>query len=880
MNVTSRLGDDMIDGVDHIPGPDGLLLGRPRRPAQISLKLCLIFVSLASILPLLLFVALLGSRVVSTQVETFGRDVTAVTRAVSAAIDTQLDDDREGLEALGAAESLQNADLVNFRDRMMEAASLIGASVTLASLSGEVLLTSEPRISGFGAQEDFLMVVGDGQWRVSRVYLDALSKRSVVKVFVPVAIKNGSRYILVSDVRFARIQELWKNQRLPEGWLGGVLDRHGVFVQRTANNDAFVGKVAGKSWRDAMDGLPEGWVPTTSLEGGSFYTGFVHSPVSGWSVGIGVPADEVWRPFWRWAVPLAGVGLAIVIGGLLLATWMASLIERPVRELAAARDIDPEDSVIRIREVDDVASALRDAGRLRRAAEIGLRHREERLRTVTDAAPFSLARYNASYHCVYANRGFAASLGREPDQLLGLSAAELNGETAFIHMKPWFDRSLAGETVEVETEIRFAHLGTRAILCITVPDRAENHDIVGVIVFLLDVTNRKRAEDAQREGEARWRALVEAMPQLVWSCRSDGFWDYVSPQWVEFTGEPVATHLGFGWLTALHPDDRSAASDAWFKATQLEGAYDLDYRIRHRDGAWRWFRARGVIVEDAARRDLRWIGTCTDIDEQRSLAESRKQLNDELVVRVQQEVARREAAQSRLAQAQKLQALGQLAGGIAHDFNNVLQTFGAGIRLILRHAQDGPRIAALGAEMEASVDRGAAITRRLLAFARRDELQVEKVSVGEVFVTVRDIVQITFGRSYQIEISAAADMPAIRADRSQLETVLINLAVNARDAMPEGGVIQLLAIMGTPVHTTGDFVSVSVIDTGTGMSAETLSRVTEPFFTTKPKGEGTGLGLAMARDFAEQSGGHFAIESVLGEGTRIIVWLPVFSAAG
>jgi signal transduction histidine kinase len=234
-----------------------------------------------------------------------------------------------------------------------------------------------------------------------------------------------------------------------------------------------------------------------------------------------------------------------------------------------------------------------------------------------------------------------------------------------------------------------------------------------------------------------------------------------------------------------------------------------------------------------------------------------------------------------LVQSQRLEALGKLAAGIAHDFNNVLQAVSGGVALIEKRAADTDGVRRLAQMVGDAAARGAAITGRLLAFARQGELQAVPVQPALLFENLREILVPTLGADIDVKIEAPPDMASLLADRAQLETVLVNLASNARDAMPGGGSLTLSArpeTIGLSHDATrlapGAYLRLELTDTGSGMDPVTLARASEPFFTTKPVGQGTGLGLAMARGFAEQSGGSLAIESVLGVGTKVIMWFP------
>jgi signal transduction histidine kinase len=253
-------------------------------------------------------------------------------------------------------------------------------------------------------------------------------------------------------------------------------------------------------------------------------------------------------------------------------------------------------------------------------------------------------------------------------------------------------------------------------------------------------------------------------------------------------------------------------------------------------------------------------------------------------VRLREQMVERERIEARLFQAQKLEALGQLAGGVAHDFNNVLQAVLGGTRLIERRSADSAAVGRLAAMVLEAAERGAAVTRRLLAFARRDELRAEAVDTRDLLAGLREMLAHTLSSGVEVRVDAPAGLPQVRADRGQLETALVNLATNARDAMAprRGGALTIRAaseeVAAGAAHPAGlmpgAYVRLTVADEGVGMDVATLARATEPFFTTKPRGRGTGLGLAMVKGFAEQSGGALDMESAPEHGTVASLWLP------
>jgi PAS domain S-box-containing protein len=253
----------------------------------------------------------------------------------------------------------------------------------------------------------------------------------------------------------------------------------------------------------------------------------------------------------------------------------------------------------------------------------------------------------------------------------------------------------------------------------------------------------------------------------------------------------------------------------------------------------------------------------------------------ERLVGASRDLTERRALEARLAQAQKLQALGGLAGGIAHDFNNILQAVAGAAMLMEQRPDDAAKILRLSRSVQAATERGTSITRRLLAFARSDALRVEAIQTEDVLSGIADVLKYTLGSAISIVTEFAPDLPSLLADRGQLETALVNLGTNARDAMPQGGYLTLAAcaeaVPAYPPHraglAAGAYVRIDVTDSGAGMDASIIARAVEPFFTTKPQGQGTGLGLAQVKGFAEQSGGQMSIASRPGRGTTVSLWL-------
>ncbi|WP_372621179.1 PAS domain-containing protein [Falsiroseomonas sp.] len=400
-----------------------------------------------------------------------------------------------------------------------------------------------------------------------------------------------------------------------------------------------------------------------------------------------------------------------------------------------------------------------------------------------------------------------------------------------------------------------------------------------------DVTERRAANAALAESEARLRLALAAgnVGTFAWNLRSGRLvWDErMRALW----GLPAGVAPSRAAFRAgLPPEELERAAAAFAAALDPAGGgrFELELRVVGRaDGVERHVAAQGK-VEFEAGRAVRMIGTLIDVTPMRRAAQVLEREAEQLEALAEQRGRALAASQARLAEAARMEALGRLAGGIAHDFNNVLQAVQGGLRLAEKRLADDPaaarRFVALAGEAAA---RGAAVTARLLSFARRGALQAEAVPPAPLLESLAEMLRHALGPAVTLRVEAPPGLPPLWADRGQLEAVLVNLANNARDAMPQGGEIRFRAdpvrdgaTLAAAGLAPGDWVRLSVSDAGEGMSPEVLARVTEPFFTTKPRGQGTGLGLAMARGFAEQSGGALTIRSAPGQGTTVALILP------
>jgi PAS domain S-box-containing protein len=516
--------------------------------------------------------------------------------------------------------------------------------------------------------------------------------------------------------------------------------------------------------------------------------------------------------------------------------------------------------------------------------------------------------------------------------------------------------------------------------------------IVGINI---DLTEAKAAEAAQQAATARFRAAVAATEGVVWTNDASGRMVDDQPGWTALTGQTRDEYEGFGWATAVHPDDAQPTIDSWNVAVAAQAPFSIEHRIRRHDGVWRDFAVRAIPSRAPDGTVLEWVGVHHDITESRAVERALRELNATLEARVAQAIAERdsawnnsrslmiflqpdgvivaanpawtamlgwpleavvghrysefvvaediapsdvalaaavrspitdfenryhhrdgstrwmswltapldnglafasgrditvekanraelERAQAQVQEMRQLESMGQLTGGVAHDFNNLLTPIIGSLDVLQRRGGLDERSARLVDGALTAADRAKTLVQRLLAFARRQQLRAAPTDLARLIDSIRDLVARSVGPNIALAVDAAPGLPPAQVDAAQLELALLNLALNARDAMPEGGVLTIGLAVATPDASLGlprrEYLRVGVADTGEGMDEATLRRAIEPFFSTRGVGRGTGLGLSMVHGLAAQSEGRLELDSAPGVGTVATLWLPI--AAG
>lgn len=360
--------------------------------------------------------------------------------------------------------------------------------------------------------------------------------------------------------------------------------------------------------------------------------------------------------------------------------------------------------------------------------------------------------------------------------------------------------------------------------------------------------------------------LLDTAPVMVWVSGTDGLCTWFNKPWLEFTGRTMAQECGDGWTEGVHPDDLARCLDIYVTHFDRRTPFRMEYRLRRADGEYRWILDNGVPRFDADGGFLGYIGSCIDIN-----AIKRAELG------LKDTVASRDMA---------IDSLDRIAGGIAHEFRNLVTAFIGDLAAIRRMAQDPEAVRRRAAEAEDAAFRGERIIEDLLA-AVRHHPRTEPLHINEIVREAWPILRGAAGERVAVNIDLAAPTDEAVVDPANLQTALLNLVTNARDAMPDGGTVTILTrsvttrpeALDEPDLAPGRYVMIEVRDRGTGMDEAVIQHAFEPFFTTKEAGRGTGIGLAQVRAFARRSGGTARIESAPAKGTAVRIYLPQSSDA-
>jgi PAS domain S-box-containing protein len=591
---------------------------------------------------------------------------------------------------------------------------------------------------------------------------------------------------------------------------------------------------------------------------------------------LSVPVDAAGYPDWA-RTSAASNDLHRLPGDVWLPVWVT---ETPVRfrgheaVLVQARDVSPwvaleRDNRARRRDGSATGAAGDSSSAQLRLLEDAM-NRVEDVVMITEARPLD----DPGPRMVFVNDAFERQTGYRRADVLGRSPRLLQGPETDRRELDRIREALAAERPVRAEVVNYTREGSPFRVDMAIAPIFDARGVVSHYVSVQrDVTERAAAEralaDAQaqlRLSEERSRLVAETTADLVWD------WDVSSGSVWRSSGSPGlfegagAAPSGYqDWRERLHPEDvdRTVAGLQAVVADPAARDWEALYRFRRNDGSWAQIRDRGSVIRDGAGRAVRVVGSMLDITEQREL-------------------------EDQLQRAQRLDAVGQLTGGVAHDFNNLLTVILGNADLLADALAGERRLLSLVTMTRSAAERGAELTRRLLAFARRQALDPAATDIDALLGGMIELLHRTLGEHVEIDFRPGDGTWQAMVDAPQLESALLNLCLNARDAMPAGGRLVIrtgnLTLDGSEhLHkgavAPGDYVTISVADSGVGMPAEIVQHAFEPFFTTKETGKGSGLGLSMVYGFIKQSAGHVQLESTPGVGTTVTLYLPRAPAA-
>ena len=870
-----------------------------RRWRDSTVRRHLAALALALALPVTLFVGVLLWRFADTERARLEAQAVAVAHSAALSVDRELAGLISTAEVISLFDSLRDGDLRAFYAQTLAVQERTGVPVILRDLSGQQVVNTRvpwgeplPKVN----LEIDAEALRTGRPVVSNVMQGVVLRAPLFAITRPVTRAGEAAYLLslslpVDRVRQALAEE-FEASRVPRDWVLAVVDRAGSILARSARHDEFVGRPASRDLQDATRESAEGTWMGTAADGRPVFGAFARSRLSGWRVAVGVPTEALSAPLRRALALLGALGVGLVGLSAALALWLGRRLERPIAALAGrAAALGRGEAVAPletpVREVNRVAGELAVASAALKEREAALLRSEARLRAILDTVPVGVVIAEAPSGRIVegnkqAERVFGHPVLPSPDVASYREWVSRHPDGHQVTPSEYpLSRVVRGEAERAELEVLYTRGDEREawVRLVAAPIRDEAGRIAGGVVACLDIDREKRAEagllraneelerrvaERTAERDRMWRLSTDLM--LI--ARFDSTIVAVNPAWMALLGWTEAELLGARFLDLVHPDD---AERTLAEAGRLaEGLTTLRFenRYRHKDGSHRWLSwtavpeagfihavARDVTAEKAAQAEL---------------AE----------------------AQERLRQAQKMEAVGQLTGGVAHDFNNLLQVIMGSIDLLRRRTgpdADERTLRSLQNAAEAA-KRGAALTARLLAFSRRQTLDPKPIDANKLVTGMLELLRRSLGEAVRVETVLAGGLWRACADANQLENAILNLAVNARDAMPDEGGKLTIETANADLDegyarehedvSPGQYVMIAVSDTGCGMPPEVASRAFEPFFTTKDVGQGTGLGLSQVYGFVRQSGGHVKIHSEPGLGTTVKIHLPRLLESG
>ncbi len=500
-----------------------------------------------------------------------------------------------------------------------------------------------------------------------------------------------------------------------------------------------------------------------------------------------------------------------------------------------------------------------------KVAQEELQKQTRRLDELFEQAPEGVAILDMEDRIVRANKEFTRMFGYEQHELVGRSIQEVIVPDALLDESREYVRQVKSGRLEVETIRRRKDGSYVQVSLLAVPVITSLGEQVANYAIYRDITERKRAEERLRESEARFQAMADTAPVMIWMTGTDGLCNYFSKPWLDFTGRTMEQEVGTGWIEGVHPDDVKGCFDCFLPAFEARKPFGMEYRLRRADGEYRWVIESGIPRYTPGGEFAGYIGSNIDITERKRAEEERERLRQ---------------AQAELAHITRVTTMGELTASLAHEIKQPISAAVTDARTCLKWlARDQPEIDEARAAVSRiikDVTRASEITGRIHSLFKKEEPQRELVDVNEI---IREMVALLHGEivrySISIRTELASDLPNIRGDRVQLQQVFMNLMLNAIDAMNETHDAKELTIKSQR-NPEGQLL-ISVSDNGAGLPPQHGDKIFEAFFTTKA--QGTGMGLSISRSIVESHGGRLWAAANAERGTVFHFTVPSESLA-
>jgi PAS domain S-box-containing protein len=874
---------DRSSGMTPSSTEQGMVSGK----RDLSITRRLLFMTIGVVVPIIGFSAFLIIRYAESERAAIEANVRQSLRGFAIDVDRELAGAARAARLLAAASiRLRTADLEGFQRQAREAVKLEGIEITLSDKSGQILVDTAkdygealPKLTDSSRFDAAFAVTAP---RISGIIMSEVLQRPVIAIDVPIRnAENGTPYLLSVGVAPSTFQKILEDQRLPAAWTGAIADQAGRFIARSIDAERLVGQPLTPGFLSHMTGR-EGSFQNVNRDNVTVLSSFARLSGSDWVVVIAVPERVL-------VAPLRNLLLGIVFGAggtLLLAAgaalWNGRLIARPFRWVARSalaiagddRPTMPPPGVLEATEVGTALVATYDMLRRneaeKRASEQRLQDSEALRREALDAAEIGT---------------WSIALPRRErvwdENLRKLCGIALDAPASEAVLNSVVHPADLSRLIAVTEQIFKAERPLSVDFRVIAPDKAEHwlrlkggvarYDDDGMPMtargVIMKIDALKQNERELRESQDRYRAIVESAIDSIIVIDAAGRIQAFNKSAETMLGYSASEAVGQN-VSMLMPLDEATRHDGYIERYLRTNEARVigigrEVEVRRKDGTL--FPADLALVEWWAGGVRYFTGILRDLTQRRADERARVKLEEQL------------------RQSQKMEAIGQLTGGIAHDFNNLLLAISLNIETLDEEFADHTGAKPLIEGAMFATDQARTLIGQLLAFGRRQTLDVTTFDVNDVVLDMIAILRRTVQANIAIETVLPPDVWPVLADRQQLETALLNLVLNARDAMPASGrlVIETSNVAldaefaaQNPGTTPGRYVIMSVSDTGSGMSPEVLARAFEPFYTTKKTGEGTGLGLSQVYGYIKQSGGHAKIYSEPGHGTTVKLYLP------